>query len=100
LLTRLKHFRPFSDTCYQGFRRSVYRSTAEAKLKDVIHTLRHTTASRRVMRGIDIYRVMAFMRHANVKTTMRYAHLAPNSLDGLAQALEPAPVTLMYSGGS
>ena len=56
----------------------------------VIHTLRHTTASRLVTGGVNVYRVMAFTGHANVKTTMRYAHLAPDSLDGLAEVLEPA----------
>jgi len=49
------------------------------------HDIRHTFASKLVMRGIDLYTVSRLMRHANVKTTQRYAHLAP---DHKARAVE------------
>lgn len=58
-------------------------------LTDVVfHTLRHTTASRLVQRGIDLRRVQEFMGHRSIQTTLRYAHLAPNSLLDAARALE------------
>ena len=52
------------------------------------HTFRHTTCSRLVQRGVPILVVKEFMRHANIETTMRYAHLAPDSLDLALNALE------------
>ncbi len=81
---------PFANLRYHNYRKRFDAAVTKLGLTDVvIHTLRHTTASRLVMRGVDIYRVMKFMGHANVRTTMRYAHLAPDSLNALAGILEP-----------
>jgi integrase len=52
------------------------------------HTFRHTTCSRLVQRGVPINVVMKFMGHTVIETTMRYAQLAPNSLDLARNALE------------
>jgi integrase len=41
------------------------------------HDLRHTFASRLVMRGVDIVTVSHLMGHKSIQITMRYAHLAP-----------------------
>jgi integrase len=41
------------------------------------HCLRHTFASRLVMRGVDLRTVQDLMGHKSIVTTMRYAHLAP-----------------------
>jgi site-specific recombinase XerD len=41
------------------------------------HDLRHTFASRLVMKGVDITTVAALMGHKRIQMTMRYAHLAP-----------------------
>lgn len=54
----------------------------------VPHALRHTCASRLVQRGIGLKQVQAFLGHESIQTTMRYAHLSPNSLDEAAAALE------------
>ena len=51
------------------------------------YTLRHTCASRLVQRGIDITRVSKWLGHADITTTMRYAHLAPNDLKEAANVL-------------
>ncbi len=40
------------------------------------HDLRHTCASRLVMKDTDMYIVMQYLRHKNLSTTERYAHLA------------------------
>lgn len=53
----------------------------------VIHTLRHTCASRLVQAGIDLRRVQTYMGHKAIATTLRYSHLAPTDLDIAAQAL-------------
>ena len=53
----------------------------------LIHTLRHTCASRLVQAGVDLRRVQKFMGHKTITTTLRYAHLAPGDLDIAAKAL-------------
>jgi integrase len=43
-----------------------------------LHTLRHTFVSRLVMAGADLTTVKELAGHANISTTMRYAHLSPD----------------------
>ena len=65
------------------------RAITHLKLDDVvIHTLRHTCASRLVQRGVDLRRVQQWMGHRSIQTTLRYAHLAPSDLLGMAGVLE------------
>ena len=64
---------------------SIYRSwnTARKKagLEDVvIHSLRHSFASFLINAGRSIYEVGELLGHTQVKTTMRYAHLANETL--------------------
>ena len=53
-----------------------------------VHMLRHTCASRMVQRGVPLAVVQAWMGHASINTTMRYAHLSPSSLQAGREALE------------
>lgn len=64
---------------------SIRRAFRRAGLSDcTIHTLRHTHASRLIQNGINIYEVKEILGHADIKTTMRYAHL--ETRDVLARA--------------
>tara|TARA_R110002073_G_scaffold298851_2_gene465575 strand:- start:1292 stop:2359 length:1068 start_codon:yes stop_codon:yes gene_type:complete len=62
-----------------------------AELPDVsLHTLRHTTASRLVQRGVDLYKVKDIMRHSTIAVTERYAHLRVDHLRSDMERLAPA----------
>lgn len=65
----------------------------------VIHTLRHTCASWLVQGGVDLRRVKDWMGHADIKTTMLYAHLAPGDLQSAAHVLDSGPPADNSSSG-
>jgi integrase len=67
-----------------------WRTAAEAAgLADVrLHDLRHTFASRLVMRGVPLATVSRLLGHASIHMTMRYAHLAPEAFDAAVQVLD------------
>ena len=46
----------------------------------VIHMLRHTCCSRLIQAGVGLIHVQRWMGHSSIKTTQRYAHLAPDDM--------------------
>jgi integrase len=52
------------------------------------HCLRHTFASRLVMAGVPLRTVQELMGHRTIAMTCRYAHLAPESLQGAVCKLD------------
>lgn len=53
------------------------------------HTLRHTFASHLAMKGVPITVVKTLMGHSDIKTTMKYSHLAPSTLRTAIDMLNP-----------
>lgn len=94
-IPRARHndlIRPFADMIYESFYHAFVRAKKAAGLGEdkqvVVHTLRHTCASRLVQRGVDIYIVKEWLGHETIEMTLRYAHLAPKALYGAAVALQ------------
>lgn len=68
----------------------------KANLKDVrIHDLRHSFASLLINSGRSLYEVQKLLGHTQVKTTQRYAHLAPETLLDASNAATRAIGSLM-----
>lgn len=60
----------------------------DAKISNLrFHDLRHHFASRLVMAGIDLNTVRDLLGHADVKMTLRYAHLAPEHKAAAVEAI-------------
>ena len=59
-----------------------------AELYDcTVHTLRHTHASRLIQHGMSVYEVRSILGHADIRTTMRYAHLEQRTVTRKARDL-------------
>ena len=72
-----KDARPLLNNLNRRFRNTAKR----ARLNDIsIHNLRHTFASHLVMAGVPLATVSKLLGHADIKTTMIYAHLSPDHL--------------------
>lgn len=54
------------------------------------HTLRHTCCTRLITAGVDLKRVMTWMGHSDIATTMRYAQIKPGGLEDIVAMLEAA----------
>jgi integrase len=54
----------------------------------VIHSTRHTCASRMVNAGVDLYVVKEVLGHSSIQVTEKYAHLAPHKLCDAVAVLE------------
>lgn len=76
------------------FKKSWARVLARAEIDDFrVHDLRHTFASRLVMRRVPLLDVSKLLGHASIKMTMRYAHLSPEAFDRAIAVLDRAGTT-------
>lgn len=78
----------FSGTHQNAFKRAIERTGIELPDGQLTHVLRHTFASHFMMNGGNILVLQKILGHTDIKTTMRYAHLAPDHLEE-ATALNP-----------
>jgi integrase len=101
-LTKLRELACGSETVcpgtsyYNKHKRKFWQLVVEkAGITDVHwHDLRHTFASRLVMAGVDIFTVSKLLRHGQVSTTERYAHLSTAHLAAAVERLDAPSVTV------
>lgn len=55
------------------------QNNPDIKHRVVIHTLRHTFASHLAIGGVSIQIIQKLLNHKDIKMTMRYSHLMPDS---------------------
>jgi integrase len=77
-----------------SIRTAFENAVTEAKLEDFhFHDLRHTFASRYVMRGGSLPAPQQILGHATLQMTMRYSHLSPKHLGDEMARTEREAVT-------
>lgn len=59
----------------------IAQQIADLDLRGSSHTFRHTFASWLVQDGVPLYDVQRLLRHADIKSTQIYAHLAPHNYE-------------------
>lgn len=78
---------PETGKPYVTLKRAWQSTRKEAKLRDLrIHDLRHSAASFMINAGIDLFAVGRVLGHADHKSTMRYSHLANDTLLAAVEA--------------
>lgn len=83
--------KPFDLTEYQcenAWRFARKAIGLEGEKEFVIHAFRHTTATRLINNGIDLYVVKEWLGHGSIQVTERYAHLSPSKLAHAVKMLE------------
>jgi site-specific recombinase XerD len=96
--TAARHFAPPCSSDGSPFTHSelkdiVPRTCRKAGLAKRLtkHDLRHTFASHPTMRGVTPVAVKELLGHADLRTAMRYAHLAPSITRDAVQLLNSRP---------
>ncbi len=74
-----------------NLRISLIRAARRAKIEGLAtrrHDLRQTFASRLAQKGASFYTIGKLLGHRGLKSTQIYAHLTPESLDGVVGMLD------------
>jgi len=70
----------------------LWRACRKARLRRIgWHILRHTYASHLAMLGVSLRTIQLQLGHATIEMTMRYAHLAPETMQSAARLLDRRP---------
>lgn len=77
------------NNCAKAFEHAIGRAAIELPDGQLTHICRHTFASHFMMSGGNILTLQKILGHAEIKMTLRYAHLAP---EHLADAIKYAPI--------
>lgn len=75
-------------SCTGAFKEAIERADIQLPMGQLTHVLRHTFASHFMINGGNILALQRILGHQDLKTTMLYAHLAPEHLD-TARTLNP-----------
>jgi len=92
-IMKKRFFLPMTARVFDcDFQHFVQRWFKPAQLKAGVraisfHDLRHTFASLLAMAGVSVFDIQKLMGHSDIKTTMRYMHLAPEHLNGITDVL-------------
>jgi integrase len=87
---------PKTGKAYVSFFASWDTARTKAGLSDVrVHDLRHSFASLLINSGRSLYEVQKLLGHTQIKTTQRYAHLAPETLLDASNAATQAVGSVM-----
>jgi integrase len=74
---------------FGNVRKSFLSACRKAGITDFrFHDLRHTFAAHLVMEGANVRAVQELLGHADIKMTMRYAHLSPGHLKNTVELLD------------
>lgn len=81
---------PLTTHCYDYIRKQfdAMRETLGWSDKYVIHTFRHTCATRLVQKGVNLPSVSQWMGHRDIKTTMIYIQFSPDHLKDAVDKLQ------------
>ena len=72
-----------------NLRRAFVNAMEKAGIEDfTYHGLLHTFATRLAQSGVDLYKISKLLGHKDIKTTQRYAHHCPDSLQDGVEILE------------
>jgi len=74
-----------ADNAWNWVRREMGKKDVE---DFVLYACRHTSVTRQLIAGVNITMVKEWHGHKSIRTTMRYAHLAPHDLNPALQLLE------------
>lgn len=69
--------------CKGAFRKAIERGNLVLPDRQLTHVLRHTFASHFIMNGGSLKVLQEVLGHEDIKTTMIYAHLAPDYLESI-----------------